>query len=280
MVYTNFSRDALFAGRQMGLHNQTTSKALARLSSGYRINTAADDPAGLSISEKMRAQISMLQKGREGVLNGIDQMNTVDSTLAGAHKLLERLHELTVQAASGTLNEEERARLQQEAEQLQQELWRISGAAGLEKNAQLGLENLSIEEMTQRTNAALSGQGPPTPALPGLVKLLREAGLESIDISTQAAAQKQLAPLKEAMDKLSQQRGELGAATNASEALASSLDVQLENLQEAESRIRDVDMAKEVMHFARGNLMQQAAQAMLAHVLKRESGGLLELLRL
>jgi len=318
---------AMNTHRQLGIANTGASKSMEKLSSGYRINRAGDDAAGLSISEKMRAQIRGLNMASKNAQDGISLIQTAEGALNESHSILQRMRELAVQAANDTNVDADRASLQSEIDQLAEELTRI--AQNTEFNTQKLLDgtfksskfhiganagqniSLSIGNMDAATlsvgdkytatssttlkdsksviytfksagatlgstgstlKAAYSGyyKGS-TVATAKLYRIASEAYAQStvaitlgINISDQKSANSAITTINNALETVSAERSKLGAYQNRLEHTISNLDNVAENLQASESRIRDVDMAKEMMEFTKQNILQQAATAMLA----------------
>ena len=255
----NHNISALNTYRQLSTNNTLQSKSLEKLSSGLRINRAGDDAAGLSISEKMRAQIRGLNMATKNAQDGISLIQTAEGALTETHAILQRMRELAVQSANDTNVGVDRQALQNEINELITELDRI--ASDTEFNTQKLLDgtfsgkvfhiganasqniSLTIENMS----AGASG-----------------LAVSGINISTQSGADAAISTLDEAIKLVSAERSKLGAYQNRLEHTINNLGASAENLQAAESRIRDVDMAKEMMEFTKMNILSQAATAMLA----------------
>jgi len=256
---------ALNTHRQLGIVNNASSKAMEKLSSGYRINRAGDDAAGLSISEKMRAQIRGLTMASKNAQDGISLIQTAEGALNESHAILQRMRELAVQAASDTNTDDDRVALQEEVAELVAELDRI--ANNTEFNTQKLLDGTFSDKVIHI--GANSGQSM-TVSISGMAAsnlgLVTGTGTsaEAISIATQSTADAAISTIDGAIKTLSDERSKLGAAQNRLEHTIKNLDNAAENLQAAESRIRDVDMAKEIMEFTKNNILQQAATAMLA----------------
>lgn len=247
---------ALNAHRQLAINQTNSSKSMEKLSSGYRINRAGDDAAGLAISEKMRAQIRGLKQASRNAQDGISLIQTAEGALNESHAILQRMRELAVQSATDTNTDDDRKQLQKEVEALIAELDRIG--SDTEFNTQPLLDgNFAATihigaNMDQAIAISIS-----TMTSSGL-------GVSSVDIATQTGANQAISTINEAINYLSTQRSQLGAWQNRLEHTISNLNNAAENLQAAESRIRDVDMAEEIMAFTKNNILQQAATAMLA----------------
>ena len=375
--------NALNSLRQLGMNNANTGKNLEKLSSGYRINRAGDDAAGLAISEKMRGQIRGLEQAQQNANDGISLIQTAEGGLNETHAILQRMRELAVQSANGTYQDDvDRENLDKEVKALKSEVDRIAKSTQFNKINLLdgsigGYEatkaselasiksftvsggNLGAEAtigLTVSTAGAISITGPATGvtfeaisgaeengtytleakiagttsvadaekwagvkvtvtigALPASAEsgniTIQEAGgkgiifqigangdedqqvalvvgsmdveglmIEDISVATQDNANAAIAALDEAINKVSGTRADLGALQNRLEHTVNNLGVTTENLTAAESRIRDVDMAKEMMQYTKNNILTQAAQAMLAQA-NMQPQGVLQLLQ-
>lgn len=261
---------AMNANRQLAINNTAVSKSLEKLSSGYRINRAGDDAAGLSISEKMRAQIRGLNMASKNAQDGISLIQTAEGALDEVHSILQRMRELAVQSANDTnMTTVDRQAMQTEINQLLEEISGISTRTQF--NTQTLLDGTFKDKVFHI--GANSGQnmkitiGAMTTSGLG-VKNLKVDNLNEKTttggILTQKGADKAITTINNAINKVSTQRSKLGAIQNRLEHTVKNLDNSAENLQAAESRIRDVDMAKEMMEFTKQTILQQAATAMLA----------------
>jgi flagellin len=230
---------------------------MEKLSSGMRINRAGDDAAGLAISEKMRGQIRGLRQASRNAQDGISLIQTAEGALNESHAILQRMRELAVQSANDTNTDADRAELQKEVEALVEELDRIGN--NTEFNTQKLLDGTFTGKKVHI--GANTGQ-----VLEIAVNDMTASGLgvSGVDIATQTGADSAIATIDTAIEKLSEERSQLGAWQNRLEHTIANLDNASENLQAAESRIRDVDMAQEIMAFTKNNILQQAATAMLA----------------
>ncbi|CRZ35200.1 flagellin [Herbinix hemicellulosilytica] len=257
--------------RQLGITTGRLSKSTEKLSSGYRINRAGDDAAGLSISEKMRAQIRGLQKASTNAQDGISLIQTAEGALNETQAILQRMRELAVQAANDTNVTVDRDALQKEVSQLIAEINRISG--NTEFNSMKLLDGtFNGKKLHVGANA---GQAIDI-AINGMSST--NLNVASIDISTQAGANNAITTIEDAIKTVSDERSNLGAIQNRLEHTIANLDNTAENLQAAESRIRDVDMAAEMVNYSRDVILQQAAQAMLAQA-NQQTQGVLALLQ-
>jgi flagellin len=253
------------ANRQLGITTGLMAKSTEKLSSGYRINRASDDAAGLSISEKMRNQIRGLDRASANAQDGISLIQTAEGALNESHAILQRMSELCVQAANDTNVSTDRAAIQQEIGQLTEELTRISTTTQFNKKnlidgtlseakLQIGAnENQSMEVTIGNTSATALGVG-------------------NITVSEFSDASANITVVQNAITKLSDIRSKLGAIQNRLEHTQANLDTTSENTQAAESRIRDVDMAKEMVSFSKYSILAQAGQSMLAQANTQTQG--------
>ncbi|MBO0524148.1 flagellin [Clostridium botulinum] len=273
----NHNLNAMNAHRNMGINTGNSAKAMEKLSSGLRINRAGDDAAGLSISEKMRAQIRGLNQASRNAQDGISLIQTAEGALNETHSILQRMRELSVQAANDTNVTVDREAIQEELTSLTNEVDRIA------KTTQFNEKNL-LNGSLSTTGAKLQIGANKDADLTLEIKI---SGMDSTKLGIQAAnvsvkdhatAQTAVENVNKAIKTVSTERSKLGAYQNRLEHTIANLDNASENLQAAESRVRDVDMAKEMMNFSKNNILQQAAQAMLAQA-NQAPQGVLQLLR-
>ncbi|WP_061332023.1 flagellin [Clostridium botulinum] len=272
----NHNLNAMNAHRQMAINTGNNGKAIEKLSSGLRINRAGDDAAGLAISEKMRGQIRGLNQASRNSQDAISLIQTAEGALNETHSILQRMRELTVQAANDTNVTVDRENLQKEVAELQSEINRISSQTQFNTKSLInGAVSEDADAMTFQIGAN-SGQ---------TIKLTigsmdaKTLNVDKIKLDDTAAnVTKQIATIDNAINSVSKERAKLGANQNRLEHTIANLDNSAENLQAAESRIRDVDMAKEMMNFTKTNILTQAAQAMLAQA-NQAPQGVLQLLR-
>lgn len=269
----NHNITALNAYRQLSINNTGVQKSLEKLSSGMRINRAGDDAAGLAISEKMRGQIRGLTMASKNAQDAISLIQTAEGALNETHAILQRMRELAVQAANDTNTDEDRSALQAELDQLLQEIDRIADNTEFNTLKLLDGSLKSTDDSSESTglkfhiganenqNITLTIADMSTKGL-GVDKLARNGTTNGI--TTQDDANNAIATLDSAIEKVSTERAKLGALQNRLEHTINNLEVAAENLTAAESRIRDVDMAKEMMEFTKQTILQQAATAMLA----------------
>ena len=243
--------------RNLGINQSSLSKNLEKLSSGYRINRAGDDAAGLAISEQMRSQINGINQASKNAEDAIGLIQTAEGALSEVHSMLQRMTTLATQSANGTYNSVARGNIQKEMDALIQEIDRIANntnfnkvypmsAAGNDMTFQIGPS--SGETLTVVTSQMTST---------GL-------GVASLDLSEQTDSNAAIDTINAAIDKVSAFRADLGAAQNRLEHTIANLDVTSENITAAESRVRDTDMADEITAFTKNNILSQAATAMLA----------------
>ncbi|MFB5674710.1 flagellin [Paenibacillus terreus] len=271
------------AQRQLTINNSAQSKSLEKLSSGYRINRAADDAAGLAISEKMRNQIRGLEQANKNSLDGISLIQTAEGALNETHAMLQRMAELYVQGANEVLTTNDAAKIDTEVQQLSNQINSIAtqtqfntkklldGSVTAPVVFQVGAN--AGETISLSLNAALAtslsvdfGGATGLQALSGAAASLNLTSASNLSI------------VQAAINTVSGIRSNLGAVQNRLEHTINNLGTTAENLQAAESRIRDVDMAKEMSEFTKNGILQQAAQAMLAQA-NQQPQGVLQLLR-
>ena len=261
---------AMNTHRQLGINTNAGAKSIEKLSSGYRINRAGDDAAGLAISEKMRGQIRGLTQASRNAQDGISLIQTAEGALNETHEILQRMRELAVQSASDTNVEADRLALQEEVTALGAELKRIS------ENTEFNTQKLLTGGLNATIHIGANINQNITVAVTASMGTALITG--AMEVSTQAAANSMIEFANSAITTVSTQRSKLGAIQNRLEHTIKNLDTGAENLQASESRIRDVDMAKEMMSFTKNNILQQAAQAMLAQA-NQAPQGVLQLLR-
>ena len=261
---------ALNTHRNLTFNNTEAGKNLEKLSSGYKVNRAGDDAAGLAISEKMRGQIRGLDMATKNAQDSISLIQTAEGALNETHAILQRMRELAVQSSNDTNVTSDRKALQEEVNALSAEITRI--ATNTEFNTQKLLSggfsakkfhigankdqaiSLTIDKMDAKTLA-----------------------VSNISISSQGGANTAISTINQALETVSTERSKLGAVQNRLEHTINNLGATSENLTAAESRIRDTDMAKEMMGFTKNNILMQAAQSMLAQA-NQQPQGVLQLL--
>lgn len=244
--------------------NTAKSNSLAKLSSGLRINKAGDDAAGLAISEKMKSQIGGLTQAKRNAQDGISLVQTAEGALNESHSILERMRDLTVQGKNGTLTDEDRGSINKELKALHEELTRISDTTEFNTQNLLGKAGTANPSFTFQIGAN-AGQtiSVTIDNMSGKSLLTLEA--DKFALSAKGAnADSLLQTIDVAIKKVSDQRATLGAVQNRLEHTINNLTTTNENLSDANSRIRDVDMAEEMMTFTKSNILSQAATSMLA----------------
>ncbi len=265
---------ALNAWRHLSGSDTELSKSLERLSSGLRINRAADDAAGLAISEKMRSQVSGLRTAERNAMDAISLIQTAEGALNESHAILQRMRELAVQAATDTMTDEDRQELQNEVTQLIGELDRIAQDTeyntmalftgdfdGEGENSPLTFHiGANAGQSMEVTIDDMSAS-----ALGGVNDGNGDVFIDDVEIDTRADANFAIDVIDAAIGQISEQRSSLGAVQNRLEHTIASLGMAVENLQAAESRIRDADMALEMTIFTRNQILLQSGTAMLAH---------------
>jgi len=248
--------NAMNAHRQMKTNTSNTGKAIEKLSSGLRINRAGDDAAGLAISEKMRSQIRGLNQGSTNAQDGISMIQTTEGALNETHSMLQRLKTLAVQSANGTYQNSDRDLIQKEVAQLQSEITRIADQTEFNGQKVLNSTNTVKFQVGNKDGQVISVT---------MAKMdATTIGVGSITLATSAGATAALGSIETAINTVSKHRATLGAVQNRLEHTIASTDTTAENLQASESRIRDTDMAKEMMEYTKSNILTQAAQSMLA----------------
>ena len=259
------------ANRQLGISTGTLSKSTEKLSSGYRINRAADDAAGLSISEKMRSQIRGLNKASSNAQDGISLIQTAEGALNETHSILQRMNELATQAANDTNTSTDRTAIQSEIDALTSEIDRI------QSTTQFNTQNLLDGKFSKKNLqvGALSGQNIEITIGKMSASRLQVSGLKVSSFSQAGSA---MTKIQSAIDTVSDQRAKLGALQNRLEHTVNNLDNVSENTQTAESRIRDTDMASEMVQYSATSIIQQAGQSMLAQA-NSQTQGVLSLLQ-
>jgi flagellin len=262
--------NAMNAHRQMGINTGAAGKSIEKLSSGLRINRAGDDAAGLAISEKMRGQIRGLDQAARNGQDGISLIQTAEGAVNETHAILQRMRELAVQSSNGTNIDEDRAQINKEFQQLKSEITRIGTQTQFNKQNLLDGSKEIKFQIGANDNQTISVN----------LKSMGAAGLAltNTKISAQTDAQTAITTLDDAIKTVSEFRADLGSVQNRLEHTISATNNTSENLQAAESRVRDVDMAKEMMNFSKNNILNQAAQAMLSQA-NQQPQGVLQLLR-
>ena len=265
----NHNMSSLYADRVLNISNDNIMKNMEKLSSGERINRAGDDASGLAVSEKMRSQIRGLNQASKNIQNGVSFIQTTEGYLTETTDILQRVRELAVQSANGIYSDEDRMQIQVEVSQLVAEVDRIAS------QAQFNGMNMLTGRFAQAGDAVMQFQigatvdqnarvfiGTMTATALGLKGA--QGGDEQISISTPDEANMTLAAVDAALTNVTKQRADLGAYQNRFEMAAKGINIAAENTQAAESRIRDTDMASEMVEFTKNSILTQAGTAMLA----------------
>ena len=283
----NHNMSAMFANRQLGITGLSLDKDMEKLSSGMRINRAGDDASGLAVSEKMRSQIRGLNQAAQNAQNGISFIQTTEGYLQETTDLMQRIRELAVQSSNGIYSDEDRMQIQVEISALVSEVDRIASSAQFNgmnmltgRFAQPMGENVVTgsmwfhigANMDQRTQVFIG-------TMSAMALGIREIGSEEkLSLATPEEANRAIGTIDEALKKINKQRADLGAYQNRLELTVKGLNVSAENLQASESRIRDADMASQMVEFTKNSVLQQAGTAMLAQA-NTQSQNVLSLLR-
>ena len=265
---------AMNSNRMLGLTQAAQAKSTEKLSSGYKVNRAADDASGLAISEKMRRQVRGLTQASTNAQDGISCVQTAEGALNEVHDMLQRMNELAVQAANDTNMSTDRTYIKSELDALSEEISRVATTTTFNeqslldgnfkgKKLQVGSENDVDQTITISIEAMSAGS--------------IGVGKSNLDVTSNANARATIDHIKSAMTAVSTQRSDLGAIQNRLEHTIANLDNVVENTTAAESRIRDTDMATEMVKYSNGNILQQAGQAMLAQA-NQSNQGVLSLL--
>ena len=283
----NHNMSAMFANRQLGVTGLSLDKDMEKLSSGERINRAGDDASGLAVSEKMRSQIRGLNKASQNAQNGISFIQTTEGFLQETTDIMQRIRELAVQSSNGIYSDEDRMQIQVEISALVSEVDRIASSAQFNgmnmltgRFAQATVENAVTGSMWFHIGANMDQRvqvfiGTMTAEALGV----REAGTgDKITLATPEDANRAIGTIDEALRRINKQRADLGAYQNRLELTVKGLNVSAENLQASESRIRDTDMASQMVDFTKNSVLQQAGTAMLAQA-NSQSQNVLSLLR-
>jgi flagellin len=265
----NHNMSAMYADRQLGVTNADVAKSIEKLSSGMRINRAGDDASGLAVSEKMRSQIRGLNQAERNINNGVSFIQATEGYLQETQDILHRLRELSVQSANGIYTDEDRMQVQVEVSQLVDEINRIASHAQFNGMNMLtgafASEGTRIMQLQVGANMDQNERifiGTMTAEALGLSTAQGDAGV--VSIATPEEANQAIGMVDTALRQVSRQRADLGAYQNRFEMAAEGVAIASENLQAAESRIRDVDMANEMVDYTKNSILNQAGTAMLA----------------
>jgi len=265
----NHNMSAMYANRSLGVTQTDLNKNIEKLSSGMRINKAGDDASGLAVSEKLRSQIRGLGQAQKNIENGVSFIQTTEGFLQGTQDILHRLRELSVQSANGIYTAEDRMQIQVEVSQLVDEINRIASHAQFNgmniltgRFATEGNQTMQLQVGANMDQSERIFVGTMTAQALGLQGA--QGTTEMISISTPESANMAIGNLDAALKAVSKQRADLGAYQNRFEMASKGVAVAAENLQAAESRIRDANMAEEMVSFVKNNILSQAGSAMLA----------------
>lgn len=262
--------------RQLGITTSAQAKSTEKLSSGYKINRAADDAAGLSISEKMRSQIRGLNKASSNAQDGVSLVQTAEGALNETHSILQRMNELATQAANGTNTSVDRSAIRAELDQLTSEINRIQSTTQFNTMNLLDGTFSGAKNQMKLQVGALSGQSIDF-SIANMCAT--KIGLnKTLSVSTFTKAGSYMKSVQDAIEVVSKQRSAMGAIQNRLEHTIANLDTTSENTQSAESRIRDTDMASEMVTYSKNNILAQAGQSMLAQA-NQSTQGVLSLLQ-
>ena len=280
----NHNISSMFASRMEGLNTSTLQSSMEKLSSGERINKASDDAAGLAISEKMRAQIRGLNQASKNVQDGVSFIQVASGYLQETTDILQRIRELAVQSANGIFSDEDRAQVAVEVSQLVAEVDRIASSA------QFNGMNLLTGRFSRDSDIVMQFQiganvdqnirayiGTMTATALGLKGMQGEEA-NIISIGSPDEANQTLSTIAEALKNVNKQRADLGAYQNRMEMAQKGIDIAAENTQAAESRIRDTDMASEMVEYTKNQILSQVSTAMISQA-NSQSSNVLALLR-
>ena len=268
---------AMNSNRMLGITTKTQAKSTEKLSSGYKINRAADDAAGLSISEKMRRQVRGLTQASANAQDGISMVQTAEGALTEVHDMLQRMNELAVKAANGSNQSVDRDYIDSEIQQLKSEVDRVA--------ATTTFNELNLLNANKTINLQVGAETEGKNQIAVSIKAMNAAGLSINDVTVkgdgtagETTSKTAITKIKAAIQAVSTQRSDLGAQQNRLEHTINNLDNVVENTTSAESQIRDTDMATEMVKYSNNNILAQAGQAMLAQS-NQANQGVLSLLQ-
>jgi flagellin len=294
----NHNVAALNAYRNLEINNENTTKSMEKLSSGQRINRAADDAAGLAISEKMQSQIRGLDMAQRNALDGVSVVQTADGALSSTQDILQRMRELAVQSANGSNTDSDRTAIQNEMNELTSEINRIGNTTefntaklldGSTQTSPLDMQiganagqtvQLTIGDMRAQALgiSSTTAGGNFTTALSANDGTSTTDTEYALDVSTSAGAQSAISIIDNAIQQVSSQRSKLGAIQNRLQYTVNNLQTMSQNVTASESQITDTDMALEMTNYTKNNILNQSAQAMLAQA-NQLPQGVLQLLK-
>ena len=280
----NHNMSAMFAQRQQGVNTRTVNGNIEKLSSGLRINRAGDDASGLAVSEKMRSQIRGLRQASRNAMDGISFIQTTEGYLQESQDILQRMRELAIQSANGIYTAEDRMQIQVEISQLVDEVDRVASHAQFNgmnlltgRFAREDATNVITASMYFHIGANMDQRERVYIGTMTARALSLRDDQAMISMSTPDSANTSIGILDSALRKINKQRADLGAYQNRLSEAVKGIDIAAENLQASESRIRDVDMAAEVVDYTRNQILVQASTAMLAQA-NTQSQSVLQLL--
>ena len=268
----NTNVNAMYATNNMNKNTALAGNSMQKLASGLRINKAGDDAAGLAVSEKMRAQIRGMEQAERNVQDGLSLVQTAEGALSEAGEIVQRMRELSVQGANGTLSESDRAQVKVELTELQEELTNMAAETKFNGNVLLDGSKTSFTIQAGATDEVREI------AMVNLDEIANNLDVANLSDSDPATYKDFIETIDENLDKINAARATLGSQQNRLEATASNLSTTIENMTEAESRIRDVDVAKEMTNLAKLNLLTQTSQAMVGQA-KSQPESITQLLR-
>ncbi|WP_019005320.1 flagellin [Cohnella laeviribosi] len=260
-MFINTNVSAINTNRNLSYNNTQLAKTAEKLSSGLRINRAADDAAGLAISEKLRYQINGYNQALANAQDGISLIQTAEGALTEVHSMLQRLNTLATQAANDTLQDADRSQIQLEVDQLKAEISNITKTTKFNGIAVLNGSGTGSKSLTFQVGWE---KGTTITADLGSALSLANLALDKVGVGTRGSAASALSILQSAISTVSSRRAKLGAVQNRLEHTINNVGVNVENLSASESRIRDADMAKEMTNFTKQQILVQAGTAMLA----------------
>ena len=279
----NHNMSSMYANRTLGISNDAILGNIEKLSSGEKINRAGDDASGLAVSEKMRSQIRGLNQANRNIENGVSFIQTTEGYLQETTDILQRVRELAVQSANGIYSDEDRMQIQVEVSQLVSEVDRVASQAqfngmniltGAFASGSTRIMQFQIgANMDQNARVYIGTMTAQALGLKG-----SQGSDEQIGIATPDAANMAIGSIDSALMVVSKQRADLGAYQNRFEMASDGVQVAAENLQAAESRIRDTDMASEMVEYTKNQILTQTGTAMLAQA-NSQSQNVLALLR-
>ena len=279
----NHNMSALYANRTLGMSNDAIMGNIEKLSSGEKINRAGDDASGLAVSEKMRSQVRGLNQANRNIQNGVSFIQATEGYLQETTDILQRIRELSVQSANGIYSDEDRMQIQVEVSQLVSEVDRIASQAqfngmniltgGFAENSERVMQFQIGANMDQNARVYIGTMTAQALGLKG-----SQGTDEQVSIATPDSANTAIGTVDEALKTVNKQRADLGAYQNRFEMASNGVQVAAENLQAAESRIRDTDMASEMVEYTKNQILTQSGTAMLAQA-NSQSQNVLGLLR-